>query len=259
MRSSSPSGTQSIARAIRLMKVVATGRRPGWRLTDLAAACSLEPATAHRILERLVAERLMVRDDERHYLPGPLLFELGLSHSKPLGLIEATRPALAAIAREFRAVGTLWLLSDCDVVCADRVGQAGTRVFVDVGTRRPVASMAPGLSMLLEMTRARRRILLTENLARMEDLFPGRMEDFRAMIDRSERAGYGISYNDVGPGIFSIGAALTSRPGRPVAALALIGSTADLPVDRVDRLTVRLGNTAAKIAGEHTALLARLP
>ena len=39
---------------------------------------------------------------------------------------------------------------------------------------------------------------------------------------------------------------------------ACFGS-ADLPVDRVDRLTVRLGNTAAKIAGEHTALLARLP
>lgn len=258
MTARSPAGTQTVSRAVNLLRVIATGRRPGWRLSDLAAACRLDPATAHRILKRLVAERLVVRDDERHYLPGPLLFELGLSYPKPLGLIEAVRPSLAAVAAEFRAVGTLWLPSGDDVVCADRVGKANTRVFVDVGTRRPAASMAPGLSILVTLPRARRRALLAENLGRMDTLFPGRLPSFRAMIARSGRAGYGLSYGDVGLGIFSIGAVLATRASGPVAALALIGSTADLPAGRVDKAASRLRAAAARIAREHPDLLAAL-
>lgn len=247
MATRAASGTQTIGRAVQLLKVVATGRRPGWRLSDVAAACNLDPATAHRMLKRLVAERLVVRDADRHYRPGPLLFELGLSFPQPLQLVEAVRAPLAALARESRAVGSLWLPSGFDVVCANRVGTANTSVFVDVGTRRPAASMAPGLSILLGLPRKQRRAILAENLARIPHLFPGRLDGFKAMITRSERAGYGITYGDVGIGIFSIGAAIESRGGQPLAALALIGSTDDLPPHRVDRLAARLQATAAKI------------
>lgn len=251
-------GTQSLERALRLLRTIATGNRPGWRLNDLAVACGLSPATAHRLLQRLVDERLAARDAERRYVPGPMMFELGLAFPRPLDLVEAVRTPLTALAADFTATGSLWLRSGADVVCAARVGKTKTRVFVDVGTRRPLASMAPGVSILLALGRAQRRALLVDNFRRMQSLFPEREREFRTMLARSEKAGYGITYGDVGTGMYAIGAVLTAPHSRPVAALALIGTMAALPRNRVERAARQLHETAAAISKEHAQLLESL-
>ena len=60
-----------------LLREVASRGSSGWRLTDLAAHCGLDKATAYRMLRCLEEERLVKRRaSDRHYLPGPLLFEL---------------------------------------------------------------------------------------------------------------------------------------------------------------------------------------
>jgi DNA-binding IclR family transcriptional regulator len=251
-------GTQSLERALSLLRTIATGTRQGWRLSDLASACKLTQGTTHRLLQRLCDERLVARDGERRYVPGPMLFELGLAFPRPLDLVEATRIPLASIATEFAATCSLWLRSGPDLVCAARVGKSKTRVFVDVGTRRPLASMAPGIAILQGLPRSQRRVLVAENFRRMQTLFPGREAGFRAMLARSEKAGYGITYGDVGPGMYAIGAALAAPDGAPVAAIAAIGTTASLPRNRVERLARRLHDAAATIVTGHGALLAGL-
>src|SRR5919106_3409986 len=73
-------GTQTVGRAVSLLREVAARGSFGWRLTDLAAHCGLDKATAYRMLKCLEEERLVKRRaSDRHYLPGPLLFELGLT------------------------------------------------------------------------------------------------------------------------------------------------------------------------------------
>src|SRR2546423_14303026 len=75
-----PSGTQSIERAIHLMKLLATRGKFGWGLTDLARRSSLDKATVHRILGCLEAERLGSRDSQGHRcVPGPWMVDLGRS------------------------------------------------------------------------------------------------------------------------------------------------------------------------------------
>jgi len=254
-----PSGAQTVLRAVALLKVLATKPQQGWRLIDLAAACSLDSATAHRILKNLAAQRLVSRDpSRRRYLPGPMLFELGLAYPQPLQLIRAIRRPLSALASEFRAVGTLWLRSATDVVCADRMGHLKTRVFVDVGTRRPLASMAPGISILLELPRAERQALITENLQRMNQLFPGRLREFRNMIARSERAGFGVAFDDLVQGLYSVGAPIMTAEGEPVAALCLIGTTSEVPESRIPNLAAQLRACAKHISSEREVLLKKL-
>ena len=249
------SGAQTVLRAVGLLKVLASGPRQGWRLSDLAAACSLDRATAHRILKTLETERLVIRDGSRRYAPGPMLFELGLSYSRPVAFIQAVRRPLRAVASGFGAVGTLWLRSGLDVVCAERLGTTRTKVFVDVGTRRPLASMAPGISILLALSAAERRTLIAENLRRMDRLYPGRLGEFRAMLARSERAGYGVTLGDVGQGMYSVGAPIVTPQGEPVAALCLIGPTRDLPETRVEHLASRLHAIATELSDEQVDLL----
>src|SRR3954466_3395768 len=75
-------GTQSIERAVHVLTEVTGRSRFGWRPTDLAARCGLDRGTTHRILACLVRERLVQqREVDGHYVPGPLLFELGLALS----------------------------------------------------------------------------------------------------------------------------------------------------------------------------------
>ena len=255
---SAPSGAQTVQRAVMLLKVLATKPQQGWRLIDLATACSLDSATAHRILKNLAAQRLVSRDPSRRYLPGPMLFELGLAYPQPLQLIRAIRRPLSTLASEFRAVGTLWLRSATDVVCADRMGHSRTRVFVDIGTRRPLASMAPGISILLELPRAERQALIAENMQRMNQLFPGRLREFRNMIIRSERAGFGVAFDDVVQGLYSVGAPIMTADGEPVAALCLIGTTSEVPENRIASLAAQLRASAKHISSEREALLKQL-
>ena len=46
-------GTQSIERAVRVMKELVARGSVGWRLLDLAERCELEHATTHRLLATL--------------------------------------------------------------------------------------------------------------------------------------------------------------------------------------------------------------
>ncbi|WP_207462636.1 AMP-binding protein [Azospirillum sp. SYSU D00513] len=75
---SASTGTQSLERAIALLRAVAARGEEGARLADLMAEAGLSKATAHRILAALVREGLTVQDERtRRYHPGPELAVLG--------------------------------------------------------------------------------------------------------------------------------------------------------------------------------------
>ena len=52
-------GTQSLGRGIKLMRMIAARPEFGWRLSDLAAACAQDKATVHRMLTCMVEGRLV--------------------------------------------------------------------------------------------------------------------------------------------------------------------------------------------------------
>lgn len=89
-------GSQSIQRAVETLKLVAASAH-GARYVDLVAQTSLQPATAHRILRRLVAEGLLQqRKQDKRYLLGPLAFEIGLAASVQFNLRELVGPRSSA-------------------------------------------------------------------------------------------------------------------------------------------------------------------
>lgn len=71
-------GTQSLERAIALLRAVAAAEPDGARLADLMAGAGLSKATAHRLLMALAREGLVEQDAaSRRYHPGPDLDALG--------------------------------------------------------------------------------------------------------------------------------------------------------------------------------------
>src|SRR3954469_21500039 len=112
LRNPVPAGTQSITRTILVLKTLALRKEIGWRLTDLAAHCGLDNATAYRIVACLTAERFVQqRSRDRRYVPGPLLYELSLALPAYGTFVSAMRPELGRIARRLRGISFLYMRS----------------------------------------------------------------------------------------------------------------------------------------------------
>src|ERR1051325_10509950 len=66
-----PGGTQSIQRAVAVLRLLATAREPGLGLTEIATQAELTRPTTHRILSILVAEGIVEqRPGTRRYVVG---------------------------------------------------------------------------------------------------------------------------------------------------------------------------------------------
>ncbi len=243
-------GTQSIARAATLLRAVAARPQQGWRLTDLAAHCSLDKGSAHRMLAGLVRERMITqRAGDRHYLPGPLLFELGLGVTQLGDFRARAMPALTRIARAAPGVAFLYLLSGEEFVCAARVGPSTLKgLSIEVGTRRPLAVAAGGVALLLALPERAQRAVIAANLRQIAAWGAERRHAVQTMLRRSRRAGYALNLADVVPGIHSIAVPLPDAAGRSFASLSVSGAADTLPRARLDALAEVLRREARGLA-----------
>jgi DNA-binding IclR family transcriptional regulator len=243
------SGTQSIERAATLMRELSARARTGWRLSDLAERCALDRGTARRMLACLVRERMAVqRSADRHYLPGPALYELGLSVTPLAALQELARPALARLAAQTRCVAFLYLRSGSEFVCAARVGSATIKgLSVEVGTRRPLCVSAGGIAILVAMPKRERRLALAENLRRLRQTGDPRLKSVGRMMKRSEQRGVGLNIGEFVPNITAIGVALRDASGMPYASLTLSGPSEVLARNRIDDAIAAMESEAQAI------------
>src|SRR5437762_2529351 len=235
-------GTQSIERAVALLKELSARGTFGWRLSDLAAHCNLDKGTAHRILNCLQRERLVQRrESDRHYLPGPLLFELSLT-LPPLAEFQAACQApLGRVARRTRGVAFLYLRSGGDFVCAARVGTTPLKgLSIQVGTRRPLVSASGGVAILVALPEDESRKIIAENMKRLARFGELRAKSIEKMIRRSREHGFGINLGDVVPGIHSFGIAIQDAKGAPFASLTVSGASEDFPLSEIPKVMALL-------------------
>ena len=95
----SSGGTQSLERALALLRAVADHGADGARLSDLMSATSLSKATAHRLLTALARERFIDQDpSNRRYHLGPELDSLGRIAAERHRSVEEPAPESDAIA-----------------------------------------------------------------------------------------------------------------------------------------------------------------
>ncbi len=237
-------GTQSIERAVYVLKVLVARGSVGWRLVDLAAHCALDRATTHRILGGLLRARLAEQRADRRYAAGALVFELGVSMRSHAAFQEACRTPLVRLARTLGGVAIVSLRSDSEFVCVAREGRPLKAMTIDVGTRRPLVTSVSGAAILVALPRAEARAIVAENFRELGRFDARRIRSLRAMIRRSEAAGYGISVGQVVPGIGAAGYAIRNAREEPVASVAIVGPADDFTNAQIPAV-VRALRTAA--------------
>lgn len=252
------SGTQSIERAILLLRQLAVRGQFGWRLSDLAARCGCDKGTAHRVLACLVRERLVQqRASDRHYLPGPLLFELSLSLPAHLAFQHTCEDRLTRFARRMDALAFLLLRSGNEYVCAVKAGTRTLRmVSVDAGTRRPLFTSVGGVAILDALSEDEARGVLINNIQQeVARCGNDRLAALKAMRQRSRKHGFGVNLGDVVPGLHAFAVAIRNPHGRPFASICLMGSADQFGEQRIDELHQALEKEASDIADDAAELL----
>ena len=242
-------GTQSIERALTLMREIAAHNRTGSRLLDLANRTGLQRPTVHRMLKCLTAENMVLQDPQSHrYFLGPMVFELGLTAAPRFDLREVCHPSMRRIAEETGDTVFLTQRSGLDAVCLDR--QEGTfpiKTFtLEIGMRRPLGVGTGSLAILSALTEDELRQVVTSNTPRLPEygLTP---TSLIAQVKRAQKLGYAVREVPTLAGVRSVGHALHNGTGTPFAALSVSAISSRMSEKRVGDLATLLRSESRSI------------
>ena len=236
------SGTQSIERALTLIREIAAHNRSGSRLLDLATRTGLQRPTVHRMLKCLALENMVQQDPETHrYYLGPMVFELGLTAAPRFNLREICHPSMTRIAEATGDTVFLTQRSGLDSVCVDRPeGVFPIKTFtLEIGMRRPLGVGTGSLAILSALPDDEVREIVTANAPRLPEygLTP---TSLLAQVKKAQKLGYAVREMPSLAGVRSIGHALHNQSGIAFAALSVSAISSRMNEKRVAELATLL-------------------
>lgn len=232
-------GTQTVQRAIMILRLMTRRGAPGWRLSEITKASNLPHPTTSRLLKCLVDEGLVVRDAAtKRYRLGPLNFELGLATGVKLEFRDQLRPALERIAADTGDTVYLYQYSGLEAVCIERIdGLSPLRpAALEIGGRRPLGFNAAGAAMLATMHEERVQSVL-KSLEREIDNHPRvtRNGILRA-VNAARANGYAVTRDTTVLGLAAAGIVLPAKGSRPVLGLSITATSERFSAARVQQL-----------------------
>lgn len=159
-------GTQSIQRALTVLRILATAREAGAGLTEISKQAGLTRPTTHRILTVLIAEGIVEkRQSSRRYLIGEQLSLLALSRRIRDPILDIVRPHLRTATHELGDTGFFTRRVGFETICVARqLGSYPIQALAwDVGERHPLGVSTAGIAILSSMQSDAARELLAKN------------------------------------------------------------------------------------------------
>lgn len=243
------SGTQSIERALAVIRDVAAHHQLGARLTDIAQRCGMDKGTTCRVLACLVREQVVEqRASDKRYLPGQGLFELGLTVPAYRALQEASRLPMERVARRFKGASFVYLRSGSDVVCIARSDHVLIHsAWGQPGTRRPMAALAAGLAVLAQLPEAEADAIVKAYFKQLAREKRVNAAERRRMVERSRKLGYGLNDGNVARGLVSVAVSIQDAAGAPFASLSVVNIDNPRFADKAGEIADSLRKDAALI------------
>lgn len=250
-------GTQSIERAVYLLRELALRGARGWGLRDLAAHCGLEVATVHRILKCLVAEGLVQqRASDQRYLLGLLNFELGLSVHNRSGFVEVARQTVRRVARQFpKTVSAILVRSGDDCVCVARGGSASfssAAVAILEGQRRPLLARLSGMAIVAMLPEQEAQAIFERGCQRMAHFGEAYLDQAHALMQACRQQGYALSIGTMLHRVNSLSVPFGAA-GAPIGALAVSALSSDYDVEGLQAMLPRLQDCVRVLAAQAPA------
>lgn len=218
-----PTGVQSIARAIGLLRAVAQHNQSGARLSQLAREVELHVATARRVLQSLASEGLIAYDPVgKLYHLGLELYRLG-HQARQYAIRTRFRQSLEAIAQATQDTVFLLIRLGNDAVCLDMVeGEYPIRtMLINVGFRRPLGVGAGSLALITFDPNVDMDRVLGENEPRLAEYEQLDLKRIRAMATEARQRGYVHSDALFHKDAVSVGVPVFDQAGRVICAITV--------------------------------------
>lgn len=246
-----PGGAAALAKGLYLLDVIGELERPA-RFKDLQIATGLPKATLARMLQTLVAFRL-VRHEERDntYRLGNRLFELAHRVWETFDLRGAAAAHLERLALEARETVAIGTFDNDQIVYIDQRSEGGPFGFrIEVGRRAPLHSTAVGKALLAFSTPHEQRAILhrisTERFTANTLVDP---ELLLADLALARARGYAMSNSEHVEGVVSVAAPIFDHTGKAIGAIGLFGPSSRNPIDRLHGFGRDLMEAARLISG----------
>jgi IclR family transcriptional regulator, acetate operon repressor len=249
---------RSVARALRLVDIVAEGPGEGQSLSDLARALGASKSTT-LALARTMASAGFLRDARPgpRYTLGTALIRLGDIARRQLPLGELCRPLLEELADETKMTSRVAVCDEGYPVFIDRIdGPGSVRFHAPLGQREVPYASAAGKAILSTMDEQAVRALCAETGLRPRTAHT--ITDIDSLLENLAAArgrGYAVDDEEDAEGIFCAGAAFFGHDGSCAGAVSVTGIKGDLPAWRIDEL----GRTVRACADHVSEILGGAP
>ena len=245
---------RSVARAIRLMNIVAEGPQEGMALSDLARALGASKSTTLALARTLTSHNLLrdVRPGPRYTL-GTALIRLGDITRGQLPIGDICRPVLAELAELTKMTSRVAICDEGYPVFIERVdGPGSVRFHTPLGQREMPHASAAGKAMLATMSEERvREICAATGMPARTGHTIGDIGSLLANLTLARANGFAVDDEEDAEGIFCAGAVFFGHDGAVAGAVSVTGIKGDLPAWRVNEL----GRTVRRYADKVSEML----
>jgi IclR family acetate operon transcriptional repressor len=159
-----------VGKALAVLLALADEPDGPWSVRGLARDLETSPATVHRIFTSFESRRMLTRDEDGGYVPGPQLFRVCRSLQDGYSPVRLARPHIEALAEESGEAVLLGAYEPArhEMMFIDVV-RAAHPLHYDVGLHRwmPVHSGATGLAILAFLPEPERRAIYAAGLPRL--------------------------------------------------------------------------------------------
>jgi DNA-binding IclR family transcriptional regulator len=241
---------KTIDRAARVLRALASGEQEGLPLREVATACDIGKATAHRLLSALIDAGFAFQDTEtrRYRLGAGLSLLAQAANQQHLGVL--AQPVIRRIADVTSDTVYASIREGVAAVCVGReVGSFPIRTLtLEVGDRRPLGVGSGALALLAFLPDAEIESVLVRNESWIAE-FPGySIAYLREAAAEARRYGFSFVDGRLIPGMNAVGVPVRDGSGNVVAALSVAAIADRVSRDRMSELTGILHREAANLS-----------
>lgn len=243
--------SQTIDRAVQLLKVVSASHGAGMALSDLVRVSGLTKPTTRRLLVSLIENGLIEQDDEtRRYHLGPETYTLGVLADERYGIQRLAAQTLIRIAEISGDAALLCVQRGTEWVCLAREeGSFPLRSHVlQAGDRHPLGAGAAGLALLAQLSDEEIEAVFSVQGERLQASYPRQSpRALRQQIAETRKNGYSLNAGYVVNGSWGMAVAFTDARGSTHAALTIAGVESRFTESRIQELAVLLKEEKAAL------------
>ena len=247
------SGSQTVQRAVAILRRVAEGGSDGRRVVDIAQEAGLHVATTQRLMATLAREGLLHQiADTKRYRVGPEILALAAHVRRSVSIESMLEDALKRLAQRTGDTVFLMVRSGFSGICLAR--EEGTfpikTMTLDIGSRRPLGVGAGALALLAFSPPYEAEEAIAANIGDYPN-FGTTARKVQTLVEQTRRSGFALNDEDVVRRVKSVALPIASTSGRIVAAVTVAAIA-----ERMD--SKRCAQTV-KLIREEIALLPDIP